>query len=30
MAKYLDCVSDERHASYEIERFILDMSCAEL
>ena len=23
MAKYLVCVSDERHASYEIERAIL-------
>ncbi len=24
MAKYLVCVSDERHASYEIERAILE------
>lgn len=30
MAKYLVCVSDERHASYEIERDILEKAGAEL
>ena len=30
MAKYLVCVSDERHASYEIERAILEKAGAEL
>ena len=30
MAKYLVCVSDERHASYEIERSILEKAGAEL
>ena len=30
MAKYLVCVSDERHASYEIERAILEKTGAEL
>ena len=29
MAKYLVCVSDERHASYEIERAILEKAGAE-
>ena len=28
MAKYLVCVSDERHASYEIERAILEKAGA--